>query len=145
MDDIIKPTGQGGTENTRKLVSGWKDIMAGKTMSRQERIIKEQQEKAQKIKSGVPLTEDTNYKPGQDDAPSEPMSLREMRKTINKMNEQKRVQKTFKGSAEQCIIKICSLLGTTTPDEPGRKFERGKILTVEEAGFGQYKVTYLPE
>lgn len=122
-------------EDMRKTMNGWKAIQQGNKQTRQERIIQEQQERSQKIKNGESLNEaDNGYKPGQD-AGSEQFSTRKAKEFLQKMNEQKRAQKVFKGNADQCILKIATLMGSIQSDDPGRKYEKGKILLVEQAGF----------
>lgn len=129
-------------EDMRKAMNGWKQLQQGKPLSRSERIIKEQEEKAQRIKNGQPLNEEGGYKPGQD-ASSEQFSMKRAKEFLTKMNEQKRAQKVYKGSAEQCMLKIASLMGSLAED--GKQFEKGKVMMVEQAGFGQYKLTYMPD
>jgi len=142
-EKLITPSGMGATDETRKVRSGWEAMQQGQRMSRQERLIKEQQERAQQIKSGKPLNEDQNYKPGQEDQSGE-FSMKRARDHMKTLLEQKKVQKQYKGSADQCILKITSLLGGLK-DEDNIRAEKGKILMVEEAGFGLYKVTYMTE
>ena len=140
-ENIIVPTGQGGTLETKKLVGGWNAMKNGNVLSRQERLIKEQEEKAQRIKSGKPAVEqDNNYKPGQDGDSTE-FSVKNARKFIQTLTEEKKTQRVFKGSSEQCIMKIGLLLGGIQ-NESGIS-QKGKILLVEEAGINQYKITYI--
>ena len=143
MSDLIQPSGAGSADpTTKKLVGGWQNMQKGKQLTRQERLIKEQEEKAQRIKNGQPLNEEGGYKPGQDES-SEQFSMKRAKEFLTKMNEQKRAQKIFKGNAEQCMLKMASLMGSLAED--GRKFEKGKVMMVEQAGFGQYKLTYMPD
>lgn len=142
MAELIQPTGSGSSDaTTKKLVGGWHAMQQGQKLSRNERLIKEQEEKAQSIKSGKPLNEENGYKPGQDEG-SDQFSMKKAKQFIQQLTEQKRSQKTFKGSADQCMLKIASLMGSLAED--GQKFEKGKVLMVEQAGFGQYKLTYMP-
>jgi len=142
-ENIIVPTGSGGSNETRKVMSGWKSMQNGNTSTRQDRIIKEQQDRAQKIKNGQSLNEeDTGYRPGQDGASGE-FSIKNAKKFIQNMNEQKKTEKVFKGNADQCLLKIGYLTGGVKSDT-GATVQRGKILLVEEAGISQYKITYIP-
>lgn len=147
MSDLITPSGMGASEESRKVVSGWNAIKNrgnAPTQTRQERLIKEQQERAEMIRKGIdPNKVESGFKPGSDNASGE-FSMRDAKKFLNEKYQAQRAQKVFKNTPELCLIKIGYLLGTIQPDD-GSKTESGKILKVEEAGFGQYKVTYIPE
>ena len=146
MDEkLVKPSGEGSSDATiKKLVGGWHAMQQGATLNRRERILKEQEDRIQQTKSGkTPAQQqDSNWKPGQEER-SEEFSAKRAKEFLTKMTEQKRTQRAFKGTPEQCMMKIASLMGSL-PEE-GRKLEKGKILMVEQAGFGQYKLTYMPD
>lgn len=144
MADIVTPSGAGGSETSRKLVDGWKKIASGNAPSRNERIIKENQEHV----SGKPKIEG-NYKPGDEDTSGE-FNMRRAKMHMQKLNEEKRSQSVFKGSATQVAMKLNILTeGVEADADTGRKAIPGgkkvKVINCEDIGMGQYKLTYLIE
>jgi hypothetical protein len=141
-EDLVKPSGMGGSEISRKLVGGWKEIMAQKTGQKpQQRVIKEQVEPKKEV--------ETNYKPGSDED-SEGFSMRRAKQHMQKLTEQKRSEMVFKGNATQIALKLNILTeGVEANPDTGRSAVPGgkkvKILSCEDAGFGQYKLTYILE
>lgn len=114
----------------RKLASAWNNITAGKPTPKAPQASRE--------------PTPTTYKPGQDEAPSEEFSMRKAKQFLAEQHQQQKSKKVFRGSPEQCMLKIASLMGTLSETDPNQKFEKGQLLLVEEAGFGQYKITYIP-
>jgi hypothetical protein len=140
-DDLVKPSGMGGSEISRKLVGGWKEIMAQKTGQRpQQKVIKEQVEKTPQVEN--------NYKPG--DEENDGFNMRRAKQHMQKLTEQKRSEMVFKGSASQIALKLNILTeGVEANPDTGRAAIPGgkkvKIISCEDAGFGQYKLTYMLE
>lgn len=144
MGDIITPTGSGGSEETRKAVSGWKAIQQGKRESRQERIIKEQEERAERIKQGLPAEKENGYRPGED-APSDEFSLRRMKEATKKLVTKQMQTREFKGTPEQCINKLVLLFNGIEDPSTGKirnKPNNLQIVEVVEAGFGVYRIKF---
>jgi hypothetical protein len=144
MTDVVKPSGAGGSEASRKLVDGWRKIASGNAPSRNERIIKENQERT----SGKPQV-DNNYKPGDEDTNGE-FNARKAKMHMQKLTEQKRSQMVFKGSATQVAMKLNILTeGVEADPDTGRKAIPGgkkvKVIDCEDIGMGQFKLTYLIE
>lgn len=132
---------------TRKVVGGWHAIMEGRQQGknakevRQERILKEQEDKA-----AGKTSQDTNFKPGDDEA-SDGFSLRKAKQHMQKLMEQKQSQRTFQGNAQQIALKL-QLLTEGNPDAAlGDKVSKGghtvKVISCEGVGLGTYKLTFL--
>lgn len=131
----IRPTGEGSQDPTTKgLVGGWHKIKEGQRETRQQRILRESHEEHERKVSGKPVRE-AGYRPGEE-APSEEFNLRKMKQHLQQMNESKKAQLAFKGTADQVVLKMVTLF------EDGNN---ASIVKVEEAGFGAYKVTWLPK
>ena len=73
---------------------------------------------------------------------NEQFSARRAKQFLAEKLNQTKTQKVFKGSSDQCMLKLASLFGNL--DEGTSKLEKGKILNVEDCGFSQYKITYVP-
>jgi hypothetical protein len=128
-----------GDTNEHKVHVGWDAIRKGQQMSRQERIIKESEDKAGRIKQGLPAEkQDENYKPGDEEGSGE-ANFRKMREHVNKMNKVNVQSKTFKGNAQLCMLKLTVLF---CGDDDTAAVSNLEILKVEEAGFGVFKITY---
>jgi hypothetical protein len=131
----IRATGDGSADPTTKgVVGGWHKMMEGKGETRQQRILREQREASERKAAGIPERPE-GYRPGEEPASGE-FNLRKMKDHMKKMNESKIAQKVFKGTADQVVLKMVTLF------EDGNNAD---IIKVEEAGFGAYKVTYLPK
>lgn len=140
-EDIITASGIGASEPTRKVVSGWKEMQKARESGidprklKQERILKENKSQTSQI--------DSNFKPG-DDKSSESFSYRKAKQHLQKLNEQKQTQKVFKGNAQQITMKLILLtVGDNEVNIKGGNIV--KVISCEEAGLGQYKLTYLLE
>jgi hypothetical protein len=129
VDDV----GVRGVEALKSAASGWKAIQAGKTVSRQERIIKEREEKAARIREGKPLTEENNFKPGDDELYNEAPTMKRLMENYKQKAKVEGTKKVFNGPANMVVLKLIDL------------FEKGKptIVGCEESGFNTYKLTYL--
>jgi hypothetical protein len=135
MDDNLIAPGQGGnaSEPTRKVVGGWHAMQEGKRESRQQRILREQTEKTERAKQGIPEKE-AGYRPGDEEASGE-FNMRRMKEHAAKIAKKNATKLTFTGSSEMVTLKLVTLY-----EEKGDKV---KVLGMEEAGFGKYKVTFL--
>lgn len=122
-------------DDTKKAFRGWDAIKNGK-----------QKEFKQQVPQQQKLNEETNFKPGDENSSNSEFSLKKVKQFLNEKYQQEKTKKVFKGSAEQCMLKLATLFGTVTNDNPesSKKFEKGKVLLVEEAGLGMYKITYIP-
>lgn len=148
MTDIMKPSGEGSSnDTTRKVVGGWHAIMEGRQQGKntkevkQARIIKEQDER---VSEKAP--QEGGFKPGEEDS-SDGFSLRKAKQHMQKLMEQKQSQRTFQGNAQQIALKL-QILTEGDPDAVlGDKVSRGghtvKVISCESAGLGSYKLTYL--
>lgn len=120
-----------GVEALRSASKGWKQMIGGNKESRQERIIKEHQQKVETVKSGKPLTEENNYRPGDEDVYSEePPSTRQLKESYKQTIVEK---KMFNGTADQVVMKLSILF---------EKDAKTQLLGIEESGFNTYKITY---
>jgi hypothetical protein len=141
-DEIITP-GSGGpaSEATRKAVGGWKAMQQGNGLTRQQRILKEQEDRAQRIREGKPAEktpDEEGYKPGSDDSSGE-FNARRAKQFLNEMTKKNTEAKTFKGTPALCCAKLAMLF---CGDEDIAPKSNLKIIKVEEAGFGIFKITY---
>jgi len=144
-DDLITP-GQGGgaSDQTRKVSNGWRAIKDGGRESRQQRILREQQEKVERVKNGLPAEKENGFRPGEEEVSGE-FSLRRMREATQKLVKTTMQKREFVGSPDQCIMKLVMLFNGTE-DADGRKTtpkSTPQILSVDESGFGKYKITYI--
>ena len=146
-DGVIAP-GSGGPvgDSTRKAVGGWHAIMEGRNAgknpvdARKERILKENAEKAEAIRSGKPQKEE-GFRPGEDNE-SDGFNIRRAREHMQKLNEQRQTQSVFKGNAQQIALKLM-VLTEGDADIGAKGGKKVKVLGCEETGLGQYKLTYL--
>ena len=133
MADIKTASGEGSQDpTTKKVVGGWDQIRNGQRESRQQRILRESQEKAERVRQGLPAEKQTGFLPGQEPQ-SEEFSLKKMKEHMRLMTESKKAQMVFKGNSELCMTKLVTLF------EDGGK---ANVISVEEAGFGVYKITF---
>lgn len=141
MSDVIKPSGMGASEETRKVVDGWKKIAEGTRETRQERILRERREHAIAIKEGRDPDEREGFRPGSEDS-NEPVSMRKLMESHNKItNPQSNVKKViFVGSGEQVTLKLSTVFEQAK--DKGQAIRNIVIYSLEEAGFNKYKITY---
>jgi hypothetical protein len=135
----ITPQGGEATPETRKVVGGWHAIQQGNKESRQQRILREQREK-----SSAPKTEN-GYRPG-DDEPNGEFNMRRLKESAQRMVQQTQAKREFKGSPDQVLAKLEVLFNGSEDPETGVKKSPAKkpeILSVEQSGFGVYKISYL--
>lgn len=141
MSDVIKPSGMGASEETRKVVDGWKKIAEGTRESRQERILRERREHSQAIKEGRDPDEREGFRPGSEDS-NEPVSMRKLMESHNKIkNPTSSAPKvTFTGSGEQVTLKLSTIFENAK--EKNTAIRSITVHSLEEAGFNKYKITY---
>jgi hypothetical protein len=135
MDDKLITPGQGGggaSEPTRKVVNGWHAMQEGKRESRQQRMLREQTEKTERVKQGIPEKEE-GFRPGEEEGSGE-FNMRRMKEHAAKLAKKNATKLSFTGTGEMITLKLVTLY-----EEKGDKV---RVLGVEEAGFGKYKLTF---
>lgn len=144
MADIINPSGEGGSSEAKRTVGGWKAMQEKKTgnpsapvESRQQRLIRESEEKAYNLKHGIKQREG-GYRPGED-APNGEFNMKRAKDAIRLLTEAKKTQKVFKGKAELCMTKMSMLFNGDDEIAAARNLV---IVKVEQAGFTDWKITY---
>lgn len=138
-DRIVTPGASNGdiSEPTKKAVGGWKEIQARRSgQPPQQRVIKE----SAKLEQPVARESEAN----------DEFDMRRAKQHMQKLTEQKLSEKVFKGNATQIALKLKILTeGAEADSDVGSAGIRGgnkvKILHCEDAGFGQFKLTYLLE
>lgn len=119
-----------GLDALRSASQGWKQIASGKKETRQERIIKENQERSAAIKSGKNPNEVHGYRPGDEDTYSEVPSSRQLKESYKQSAANRKI---FNGTADQVALKLVVLF---------EKESKVKILKVEQSGYNTFKMTY---
>lgn len=126
------------TDETRKAVSGWKQIQNKNNGMPTPRKINESVEPVQR-KQQVMREEDTSGIHAED-------LMAHLRKNSKKMmTEQVLNKKQFKGSANDCMMKL-HILYNGSENADGMKIppkEGTKVINVEQSGFGQYTITWV--
>ncbi len=138
-DDIKRPSGGiPATEETRKAVGGWHAIQQGKKAeTRQQRILRESTEQAERVRKGIPEKEG-GFKPGDDEGSGE-FNARRAKEFMSKKLASTQAQKTFKGNAQLCMTKLTLLFSGEDEIQPARNLQ---IIKIEDAGYGVFKITY---
>jgi hypothetical protein len=133
-DDIITPgSGAGGSEEAKRVVGGWNAIKDKNRETRAQRILRESNEKAERVKQGLPAEKDTSFRPGEDEASGE-FNMRRAREAAQNMVKKTTAKQTFVGSADMVCLKVVTLC---------EEKKNVQILGIEEAGFGNYRVSYI--
>lgn len=138
MSDIITPGASNGiiSEPTKKVLGGWQEIQARRSGQAPQRVIKESVKQPEQ----AVRQEEQNGE----------FDMRKAKQHMQKLTEQKMSERVFKGNATQIALKLKILTeGVDADVESGHSAIRGgnkvKILHCEDAGFGQFKLTYLLE
>lgn len=134
---IVTPGTSNGdiSEPTKRAVGGWQEIQARRSGQQPQRVIKESVKQSEAV-----VQQEQNGE----------FDMRRAKQHMQKLTEQKMSEKVFKGNATQIALKLKILTeGVDADVESGHSAIRGgnkvKILHCEDAGFGQFKLTYLLE
>jgi hypothetical protein len=133
---IVSPSGGGASDESRKAVSGWREIMSGKKETRRERIIREQRDNkgnnssnsefVSKDAKRQALIDAQKYAEEQPENPT---------RHLKEAYKNKRMEEVSKKKIKLNSQKTLALLVDIT--ERG-----GKIFGVSEAGFGIFLIEY---
>lgn len=108
------------TEQSRKAVNGWRQILSGEKTPNKKNDINEQK------------NEDV-YKPGEEESSSE-VSIKKLMESHKKMQNKESQTMIFNGTADLIALKLVQLL------ENNSKIE---LLSAEESGVNTYKIKYI--
>jgi len=137
MSDAISPTGMGGSDETRKAVSGWKAMRSGERESRRERIARERREGINQDPDDVAgVSSEARRKAIQEAVQYKEQELENPMGHLRKAYQQKRKRdaniRNVKLDSDKTLLLLCEITE-----------KNGEILEVEQAGFGVYKVKYI--
>jgi hypothetical protein len=133
------------TDDTKKTVGGWRAVQQKQKGSegapvetRQQRLLRESQEAAERVKKGLPAKSDDNYKPGDEENNGE-FNMRRAKQFLAESSNVQKVQKKFKSKADLCMLKLSILF---CGDDDTQAAKNLKIVKVEDKGYGNFEITY---
>lgn len=140
-DDVITAGGMGASDETRKVVGGWKAMQESKRTGKPVAKQKVADEKT------ATITESANpYYKGKaaqhDDGIAAEDLTRHLKRASDKLLTETTVKKKmFKGNAELCMTKLSMLFNGPDGDvtSENAKFTP-KIVNIKESGYGNYTI-----
>lgn len=122
FDDV----GTRGVDALRRASNGWKEIISGKRKTTRQSVMNENR---QKESSG----QENNWKPGDDDNPSDEVSMKKLMESHKKMQRRNSQIYVFENTDKLVLLKLCQLFEEHNPE----------IVSIEESGFNTYKLKYI--